>query len=134
MLLKIAPDLTKEQLDDIIELSFEIKLDGLLLPIQPLVDELLKTDTSKIKKIGAGGLSGKPLMERSTEVLRYLTQQSNGKIPVIASGGIFTGADAKEKFDEGASLVQVWTGFIYEGPSIAKNICRYLAEKENDQT
>jgi dihydroorotate dehydrogenase len=65
--------------------------------------------------------------------LDYLVQQTHGKIPVVASGGVFTGADAKEKFDRGAALVQVWTGFIYEGPFIVKNICRYLAEIINDQ-
>ena len=127
LLLKIAPDLTKEQLDDIIELSFEVKLDGLVATNTTIGRELLKTDPDKIKKIGAGGLSGKPLMERSTEVLEYIMQQTNGKIPVIASGGVFSGAEAKEKFDRGAALVQVWTGFIYEGPSIVKNICTYLS-------
>lgn len=133
LLLKIAPDLTKEQLDDIIALSLEVKLDGLVATNTTISREFLKTDAEKINKIGAGGLSGKPLMERSTEVLDYLVQQTHGKIPVIASGGIFTGADAKEKFDRGAALVQVWTGFIYEGPFIVKNICRYLAEIINDQ-
>jgi dihydroorotate dehydrogenase len=133
LLLKIAPDLTKEQLDDIIALSLEVKLDGLVATNTTVSREFLKTDTKEINKIGAGGLSGKPLMERSTEVLDYLVQQTHGEIPVIASGGIFTGADAKEKFDRGAALVQVWTGFIYEGPFIVKNICRYLAEIINDQ-
>ena len=133
LLLKIAPDLTKEQLDDIIELSLEVNLDGLVATNTTISREFLKTDAEKINKIGAGGLSGKPLMERSTEVLDYLVRQTHGKIPVIASGGIFTGADAKEKFERGAALVQVWTGFIYEGPFIVKNICRYLAEIINDQ-
>jgi len=133
LLLKIAPDLTKEQLDDIIALSLEVKLDGLVATNTTISREFLKTDAEKINKIGAGGLSGKPLMERSTEVLDYLVQQTHGKIPVIASGGVFTGADAKEKFDRGAALVQVWTGFIYEGPFIVKNICKYLAEIVNDQ-
>lgn len=126
LLLKIAPDLTKEQLDDIIDLSFEVKLDGLVATNTTISRENLATEKSLIKSIGAGGLSGKPLMERSTEVLEYLTQQLQQKIPVIASGGIFTGFDAKEKFDAGASLIQVWTGFIYEGPSIVKSICTHL--------
>jgi dihydroorotate dehydrogenase len=135
LLLKIAPDLTKEQLDDIVSLSFEVQLNGLVATNTTIARENLKTPVGKIRSIGAGGLSGKPLMERSTEVLRYLVQQTNGKIPVIASGGIFTGADAQEKFEAGASLVQVWTGFIYEGPSVAKNICKYLAtiRKEKKQ-
>lgn len=127
LLLKIAPDLTKEQLDDIIELAFEIKLDGLVATNTTISRENLKTKPVIIQKIGAGGLSGKPLMERSTEVLQYIMQQTQHKIPVIASGGIFTGADAEEKLDAGAALVQVWTGFIYEGPAIVKNICKYLS-------
>lgn len=126
LLLKIAPDLTKEQLDDIIDLSFEVKLDGLVATNTTISRENLTTDKTTIDSIGAGGLSGKPLMEHSTEVLEYLTTQLQQKIPVIASGGIFTGFDAIEKFDAGASLIQVWTGFIYEGPSIVKNICRHL--------
>ena len=131
LLLKIAPDLSKEQLDDIIELSFEVNLDGIVATNTTISRDHLKTDAQRLNKIGAGGLSGKPLMEISTEVLRYLTQQLQSNIPLIASGGIFNGADAKEKFDAGASLVQVWTGFIYEGPSIVKNICKYLFNFEN---
>ena len=107
-------------------------MDGLVATNTTISRENLKTKAQKINKIGAGGLSGKPLMARSTEVLRYLTKQLHGDIPVIASGGIFNGADAQEKFDAGASLVQVWTGFVYEGPSIAKNICKYLVETQTD--
>jgi dihydroorotate dehydrogenase len=84
----------------------------------------LKTDNALLNNIGAGGLSGLPLKQRSTEIIQYIHQKTNGKIPIIASGGIFTGADAKEKLDAGATLVQVWTGFVYEGPSIVKNICK----------
>lgn len=130
LLLKIAPDLTKEQLDDIISLSVEMKLDGLVATNTTISRENLITDKTSIEKIGAGGLSGKPLMERSTEILEYLTKHLQQTIPVIASGGIFTGADAKEKMQEGAALLQVWTGFVYKGPSIVKNICTYLC---NDQ-
>lgn len=130
LLLKIAPDLTKEQLNDIAELAIETKLDGLVATNTTIAREHLNTSSEEIEKTGAGGLSGKPLMERSTEVLRYLTQQLKGNTPVIASGGVFTGADAQEKFKAGASLVQVWTGFIYEGPAIVKNICRYLCNFE----
>ncbi len=83
----------------------------------------LKTQS---KVFEAGGLSGKPLKEKSTEILRYIIKNSDNKIPVIASGGIFSGEDAKEKFKAGASLIQVWTGFIYEGPSIAKKINKSL--------
>lgn len=129
LLLKIAPDLTREQLDDIISLSLEIQLDGLVATNTTISREAL-CEKSKVKsqKIGAGGLSGMPLRERATEVVRYLSEQTHHAIPIIASGGIFTGNDAKEKLDAGASLVQVWTGFIYEGPAIVKNICRYLSQ------
>ncbi|NJO25291.1 MAG: hypothetical protein HC867_05170 [Bacteroidia bacterium] len=81
---------------------------------------------SQSQKIGSGGLSGWPLKQRSTEVVKYISRKTGGRILVIASGGIFTGADAKEKLDAGASLVQVWTGFIYEGPVIVKKICKTL--------
>lgn len=127
LLLKIAPDLTQSQLDDIVDLAFETRLDGLLATNTTINREHLKTKAPNLEKIGAGGLSGKPLMERSTEVLQYLYRQTEGKVPIIASGGIFTGTDAKEKFDRGASLVQVWTGFIYEGPGIVRNICKHLS-------
>ena len=125
LLLKIAPDLTKEQLDDIVALSFEIKLDGLVATNTTLSRENLATQ--KVELINQqGGLSGKPLTVRSTEVVEYLSQQTKSQIPILASGGIFTGEDAKEKLNAGASLVQVWTGFIYEGPMIVKNICKSL--------
>lgn len=124
--LKIAPDLTKEQLDDVIDLALEIKLDGLVATNTTISREGLTTPDSRLTTIGAGGLSGAPLKQRSTEVLKYLCDRLNGEIPVMASGGIFTGEDAKEKLAAGASLVQVWTGFIYEGPAIVKNICKSL--------
>ncbi|MBK7375312.1 MAG: quinone-dependent dihydroorotate dehydrogenase [Ferruginibacter sp.] len=126
ILLKIAPDLTQEQLDDVIDLALEIKLDGLVASNTSISRDQLQTSNFKLQTIGAGGLSGKPLRERSTKIVRYIHQRTKGQIPVIASGGIFTGADAKEKIEAGASLVQVWTGFIYEGPGIVKQICKSL--------
>ncbi|MBV9962528.1 MAG: nitronate monooxygenase, partial [Parafilimonas sp.] len=126
LLLKIAPDLNNSQLDDIIELAFEVKLDGLVATNTTIERARLSTPESAIKKMGNGGLSGKPLKEKSTEILKYIVMNSDNKIPVIASGGIFSGADAKEKLGAGASLIQVWTGFIYEGPSIVKKINRFL--------
>lgn len=125
ILLKIAPDLTDGQLDDVIDLALEIKLDGLVATNTTISREGLGLESSIVSR-QTGGLSGLPLKQRSTEVVKYICQKTNGKIPVIASGGIFTGADAKEKIDAGASLVQVWTGFIYEGPSIVKNICKSI--------
>ncbi len=129
LLLKIAPDLTQHQLDDIIELAFEVKLDGLVATNTTISREGLQTSSDIVSSIGAGGLSGKPLQAASTKVLEYLVYNSKGEIPVIASGGIFTGEDAKQKLDAGASLVQVWTGFVYEGPTIVKNICNHLSSR-----
>ncbi len=129
LLLKIAPDLTNEQLDDIVSLALEVKLDGLVATNTTISREGLKTTSSLVASIGLGGLSGKPVQKRSTEVVAYLAKQLQGCIPIIASGGIFTGSDAKEKLAAGASLVQVWTGFVYEGPAIAKRICVELKVK-----
>ena len=126
LLLKIAPDLTQGQLDDIISLATEIRLDGLVATNTTISREGLKTPASEVEAIGAGGLSGRPVRERSTEVVKYICTETGGSIPVIAAGGIFTGEDAREKLNAGAELVQVWTGFIYEGPGIAGKICREL--------
>jgi dihydroorotate dehydrogenase len=128
LLLKIAPDLTDSQLDDVAELAMEIKLDGLVASNTTISRERLITKTTKVESIGAGGLSGKPLRQRSTEVVQYLFKKTGGQIPVIASGGIFTGADAAEKLAAGAVLVQVWTGFIYEGPTIVQQICKHISK------
>jgi dihydroorotate dehydrogenase len=127
ILLKIAPDLSQEQLDDIIDLSAEVKLDGLVATNTTINREGLSTAAGTVQKIGNGGLSGKPLRERSTEVVQYIHKQTGGKIPIVASGGVFNGAHAEKKIKAGASLIQVWTGFIYEGPAIAKRICKYLS-------
>lgn len=124
--LKIAPDLTQEQIDDVIDLVLEIKLDGLVATNTTISREGLTTPDSRLTTIGAGGLSGAPLKQRSTEVVKYLCERLKGEIPVMASGGIFTGEDANEKLAAGAAVVQVWTGFIYEGPAIVKNICKSL--------
>jgi dihydroorotate dehydrogenase len=110
-------------------LAFEVKLDGLVATNTTISRENLQTAEHKLQIFGAGGLSGKPLQKRSTEVVNYLSVQTHGKIPIIASGGIFTGSDAEEKLKAGAALVQVWTGFIYEGPAIVKRICMHLQEK-----
>lgn len=134
LLLKIAPDLSTPQIDDIISLALEIQLDGLVATNTTITrDELTGIPQEKINSIGSGGLSGKPLKNKSTAIVKYIHEKTGGKIPVIASGGIFNAEDAKEKFDAGASLIQVWTGFIYEGPRIVKNICRGLASSFKDQ-
>ncbi len=124
ILLKIAPDLSNEQLDDIVSIVNETKIDGVVATNTTISRENLRTPNSELKTMGAGGLSGKPLAKRSTEVIKYISEKSGGSIPIIASGGIHSAEDAIEKINAGASLVQVYTGFIYEGPAIAKKICK----------
>ncbi len=131
ILLKIAPDLTQTQIDDVIDLAQEINLDGLVVANTSLNRAKLETSKKEIETIGAGGLSGLPVKRRATEMIQFINKKTAGKILIIASGGIFTGADAAEKLNAGASLVQVWTGFVYEGPAIVKNICKYLAAGKN---
>lgn len=126
ILLKIAPDLTQEQINDVIDLAIEIKLDGLVASNTTISREHLQTPRAEIEKIGAGGLSGKPLTGKATSVLQYIHQNTRGAVPVIGSGGIFNGEDALEKINAGATLVEVWTGFIYEGPGIVKRICTHF--------
>ena len=126
ILLKISPDLMQDQIDDILELALEIKLDGLVCTNTTVSRAGLLTRKDEIEKIGQGGLSGKPIRERSTLIIEYIHKKTEGEIPIIASGGIFTGAHAKEKLNVGADLLQVWTGFIYEGPAIVKKICNSL--------
>lgn len=128
ILLKIAPDLTQEQLDDIIEIVHETKLAGIVATNTTISREGLNTPAAELEKIGMGGLSGLPVKEKATEVIRYIHLKSGGNIPIIAVGGIFTAADAQEKLDAGAALVQVYTGFIYEGPAIVKKICSGLSK------
>jgi dihydroorotate dehydrogenase len=123
--LKIAPDLSQEQVDDIIELSTELQLDGLVAANTTISRENL-IEKERVSKIGAGGLSGLPVQKRSTELIQYIHQKTQSSIPIIGSGGIFSGQDAAEKLTAGASLIEVWTGFIYEGPFIVKRICNYL--------
>jgi len=129
ILLKIAPDLTNEQLDDIIDIVKITKIDGVIATNTTISREGLKTEDSRLKTIGAGGLSGKPLTKRSTEVVRYLSTKSNKAFPIIAVGGIHSAEDAIEKLNAGASLVQIYTGFIYEGPGIAKRINKGILKK-----
>lgn len=127
ILVKVAPDLSDEELEDIAALALEMNWSGIIISNTTLSREGLQTETGTIKKIGAGGLSGKPLGKRSTDMLRQFHTRTGGKIPIIASGGIFTAEDAKEKFVAGASLIQVWTGFVYEGPLIVNKICKSLS-------
>lgn len=126
ILLKIAPDLSLEQVNDVVDLAREIRLDGLVVSNTTISRHQLETTTQELEQIGAGGLSGLPVRQKATELVQYITDKAAGEVPVIASGGIFSGEDARDKIDAGASLVQVWTGFIYVGPTIARNICRVI--------
>ena len=129
ILLKIAPDLTNEQLDDIISIVKESNIAGVIATNTTISREGLKTSSKIIEDIGAGGLSGKPVTKRSTEVIRYLHETSNGAFPIIGVGGIHSANDAIEKLDAGASLVQLYTGFIYEGPALIKRIKQRLLKQ-----
>lgn len=124
ILLKIAPDLTNEQLDDIVEIVLETKIAGVIATNTTVDRNGLYSEDTLVKE--TGGLSGKPLTQRSTEVIRYLSQKSNKAFPIIGVGGIHSPQDAKDKLEAGASLIQLYTGFIYEGPGLIKDICKEL--------
>ena len=131
ILLKIAPDLSHDQLNDIISIVINTKIDGVIATNTTIDRSKLKTDKNRLDKIGNGGLSGKPLSERSTEVIRYLSNKSNNAFPIIGVGGIHSVDDAIEKLEAGASLIQIYTGFIYEGPSIIKRINKKILLNED---
>lgn len=124
ILLKIAPDLTNEQLDDIVEIVLKTGIAGVIATNTTVDRNGLYSEDTLVKE--TGGLSGKPLTQRSTEVIRYLSQKSNKAFPIIGVGGIHSPQDAKDKMDAGAALVQLYTGFIYEGPGLIKDICKEL--------
>jgi dihydroorotate dehydrogenase len=132
ILLKIAPDLTNEQLDEIIEIVQETKIAGLIATNTTISREGLQTPSAEVEALGAGGISGKPLTVRSTEVIRYIHDQSKGTIPMIAVGGIHSAKDALDKLDAGATLVQLYSGFIYEGPGLIKEINQALIKKSRN--
>ena len=129
ILLKIAPDLNTIQLDEIIELVSETNIDGVIASNTSTNREGLKVSKEQLAKIGAGGLSGQPIKNRSTEVIRYLAHTSHKSFPIIGVGGIHSEKDAFEKSNAGADLVQVYTGFIYEGPSLIKRINKALLQQ-----
>lgn len=131
ILLKIAPDLTNEQLDDIVEIVQTVGIDGVIATNTTISREGLKTPAAEVEAIGAGGVSGKPVNQRSTEVIRYLAEKSGKSFPIIGVGGIHNGEDALEKLQAGADLVQIYTGFIYEGPGLAKKINRHILRHSN---
>ncbi len=124
--IKIAPDLTHSQLDDIIDLALEINLDGLVVTNTSITREGLATSDIELSKIGNGGLSGKPLKKASDEVLIYLADRLRNRVPIMGVGGIHSGQDALDKINLGASAVQIYTGFIYEGPGLVKRIVKAI--------
>lgn len=126
VLLKIAPDLSESQIDDCLDLARQINLDGIVATNTTIERIKLKTSNHVLEKIGAGGLSGSPLREKSTEIVRHIKSRCGEAFGIVGSGGIFTPEEAAEKLNAGAVLVQVWTGFIYEGPAITRRILRYL--------
>ncbi|MDG1504262.1 MAG: quinone-dependent dihydroorotate dehydrogenase [Flavicella sp.] len=131
ILLKIAPDLNSQQLDEIIELVAETQIDGVIASNTSTNREGLKTPKNQLEAIGNGGLSGLPIKERSTATIQYLADHSNKAFPIIGVGGIHTAEDALEKIDAGADLVQLYTGFVYEGPRLIKEINKALLNRES---
>jgi len=129
VLLKIAPDLTVSQLDDIVEILIQTKIDGVIATNTTIHREGLHTSASELAEIGAGGLSGGPLTQRSTEVIRYLREKLGKDFPIIGVGGIMAPQDALEKIQAGADLIQIYTGFVYEGPGFVKSINRAIARQ-----
>lgn len=128
ILLKIAPDLTNEQLDEIVEIMLVTKADGLIATNTTISREGLLTPVNEVNAIGNGGLSGRAVAKRSTEVIRYISQRSKKAFPIIGVGGIHSPEDAIKKLEAGADLLQVYTGFIYEGPSLIRRINKAILE------
>jgi dihydroorotate dehydrogenase len=129
ILLKVSPDLTPELLDSNIEIAQEYGIDGFVATNTTVSRNGLKTEFEVVENIGNGGLSGGPLKDRSTEIIRYIHSKTNGTMPIIGVGGILTPEDAIEKLKAGASLVQIYTGFIYTGPSLVNKICKSIANQ-----
>ena len=132
VLLKIAPDLTDTQIDEIIEIVAFTKIAGLIVANTTISRDQLLTPAAEVEKMGAGGISGKPVTARATAMIKYIHDKSEGTIPMIAVGGIHSAQDALDKLDAGASLVQLYTGFIYEGPALVKSINSALLKRAGE--
>lgn len=130
VLLKVSPDLAKEQLDDIIDYCLRSGIDGIVAGNTTRSRDGLSIDQTKIDKIGNGGLSGAPLHKKNVELVKYIHTKSEGRLPIIGVGGIMSGADAQEMIDAGASLVEIYSGFIYEGPALVKKIIKHLEKNK----
>ncbi len=132
ILLKVSPDLSSEQLDDIIDYCLRSGIDGIVAGNTTRKRDGLTISQEKIDDIGNGGLSGAPLRKKNLELVRYIHQKSEGRLPIIGVGGIMSGEDAKAMLDAGASLVEIYSGFIYEGPALIKRIITHLETTENN--
>jgi dihydroorotate dehydrogenase len=130
LLLKIAPDLMESQLDDIVEISLQARLSGVIATNTTISRTGLQAPAAKVEAIGAGGLSGAPLTQRSNEVLSYLRQKSGGKLSLVGVGGIMEPQDAVQRMSSGADLVQVYTGLIYAGPGLPGKIVTALRSRD----
>lgn len=129
VLLKISPDLNEKQLKETLEIVSRMKLDGIVATNTTITRDGLKTSQEKIEAIGSGGMSGAPITARSLEVVRFIHEKTAGNLPIIAVGGIMSVQDALNMFEAGATLIQLYTGFIYEGPGLAKRINRALLKR-----
>jgi len=127
LLLKIAPDLSYFQIDEILDIILKYNIDGIIATNTTISREVENYEQSYVKSLGNGGLSGKPLSNKSTEIIKYISDKTDKKLPIIGVGGIMDKQDAIEKLNAGASLVQLYTGFIYEGPTLIKNIISKLS-------
>ena len=126
ILLKVSPDLAKEQLDDIIDYCLRSGIDGLVAGNTTRSRDGLTISQEKIEKVGNGGTSGAPVHKKNLALVKYIHDKTEGKLPIIGVGGIMSGEDAKAMIDAGASLVEIYSGFIYEGPALIKRIIKYL--------
>lgn len=126
IMVKISPDLNNKQIDDVIDLIDQYNMDGVIACNTSITRDGLSSDPDMVEKIGNGGLSGRPIRERSTDIIRYIHNKTKSKLPIIGAGGIMSPEDALEKLNAGASLVQVYTGFIYEGPALVRKINKSL--------
>ena len=131
ILLKVSPDLSSEQLDDIIDYCLRSGIDGIVAGNTTRKRDGLTISQERIDEIGNGGMSGAPVHKKNLELVRYIHQKSEGKLPIIGVGGIMSGEDAKAMLDAGASLVEIYSGFIYEGPGLVKKIITHLETTEN---
>ena len=130
VLLKIAPDLNESQLNDVVEILLETKTDGVIATNTTISREGLSTPSTQVTAIGNGGLSGKPLTARSTEVISFLRSKLGPGYPIVGVGGIMNPQDAVDKLNAGADLVQIYTGFIYEGPGLVKSILKKVLNRK----